>query len=162
MLQLGPNLSLPHLLHSLGTHTSVLNELQLIHLIHYQHSIFSPGFPSFQLPAELLLTIHMHLLLCGPFALQKTIGVRQVTSSHIVARTTPAQGSLPSMATRHDTWRDSWRPLISEFQLWEFSHYMTVLVLAERNHLSCHAVKLESLRSSTAPWLFHLKTGAMG
>lgn len=91
-----------------------------------------------------------------PVSYNKTIGARQVTPSHAVARMAPAQGSFPSMATRPDmtcgeTAGDLQKSL--NFNLWEFSHYMTVLVLAERNHLSCHSVKLKSLRSSTAPWL---------
>lgn len=80
-----------------------------------------------------------------------------------LARVAPAQGSLPSMATRPDiTCGKTAGDLQSlNFNFWEFPHYMTVPVLTERDHLSCHAVKLQSLWSSTAPWLFHLKTGAM-
>lgn len=157
MLQLGPNLSLPHLLQSLGTHTSVLNKAQLIHLIHYQHSIFSPGFPSFQLPKEL------QLLLCGPCVLQQDNKCKAgnfFPCSHQDGSST-GQFSFNGNQATHDMWKDSWRPPILEFQLVGIFplHDSAGAGREEPPLLSfCEAPKSQVQHSSVA---FHLKTGAM-
>lgn len=95
----------------------------------------------------------MHLL-CRPFVLGKIIRAREVTSFHVVARVAPAQGSLPSTATRAEvTCGETLVELqFLNFSFWKSSHYMTVLVLAERDHLSCHTVKLRRL---TGPAQLH-------